>query len=125
MKKDLNLEIGERVRLTRVSRGFTRDELAELLGISTLFLGYIECGQRGMSLLTMQNMCKVLKVSADYLLLGKEFAVDAASDVIQAITELDERYYPLAIDSINQLKRLITLVESNESNTDRDGQAVQ
>ena len=41
IKKNINLEIGERVRLTRVARGFSREELAEYLGISTLFLGYI------------------------------------------------------------------------------------
>ncbi len=117
MKKDLNLEIGERVRLTRVSRGFSRDQLAEMLGISTLFLGYIECGQRGMSLLTMQNMCKILKVSADYLLLGKESSCGHIAEITQAVSELDTRYYPLALDSINQLKKTIAIIEIENANT--------
>lgn len=111
MKKNINLEIGERVRLTRVARGFSREELAEYLGISTLFLGYIECGQRGMSLATMQNMCKILNVSADYLLMGTENSEDIYQDIYNAIVELDSKYYPLAIDSINNLKRMITIAE--------------
>ncbi|MBR6779852.1 MAG: helix-turn-helix transcriptional regulator [Clostridia bacterium] len=117
MKKDLNLEIGERVRTTRISRGFSRDELAELLGISTLFLSYIECGQRGMSLLTLQNMCKILKVSADYLLLGKETSAACTDEITQAIEGLDERYYPLALESINQLKKMISLIENGRKKT--------
>lgn len=111
MKKNINLEIGERVRLTRVARGFSREELAEYLGISTLFLGYIECGQRGMSLATMQNMCKILNVSADYLLMGTKNSEDIYQDIYNAIVELDSKYYPLAIDSINNLKRMITIAE--------------
>ncbi|MBQ2759392.1 MAG: helix-turn-helix transcriptional regulator [Clostridia bacterium] len=111
MKKNINLEIGERVRLTRVARGFSREELAEYLGISTLFLGYIECGQRGMSLGTMQNMCKILNVSADYLLMGTKNSENIYQDIYNAIVELDSKYYPLAIDSINNLKRMITIAE--------------
>lgn len=111
MKKNINLEIGERVRLTRVARGFSREELAEYLGISTLFLGYIECGQRGMSLATMQNMCKILNVSADYLLMGTKNSEDIYQDIYNAIVELDSKYYPLAIESINNLKRMITIAE--------------
>lgn len=111
MKKNINLEIGERVRITRTARGFTREELAEFLGISTLFLGYIECGQRGMSLATMQNMCNVLQVSADYLLMGIESEKDSKNELLDAIEELDKKYYPLAIDSINHLKHLIALTE--------------
>lgn len=111
-KKNINLEIGERVRNVRLSRGFTREELSELLDISTLFLGYIECGQRGMSLSTLQNMCKILNVSADYLLLGKESADDSADKIIDAVKELDPKYYPLAIESINNLKKLISLINN-------------
>ncbi len=111
MKKNINLEIGERVRLTRTARGFSREELAEFLGISTLFLGYIECGQRGMSLATMQNMCNVLQVSADYLLLGIQSKKETNQELIDAIQDLDKKYYPLAIDSINHLKHLIALTE--------------
>ena len=112
MKKNINLEIGERVRLTRISRGFSREELAELLGSSTLFLGYIECGQRGMSLLTMQNMCRVLNVSDDYLMLGKEPLQDSIDYIIESIKDLDIEYIPLAIENINNLKKVIAVTKN-------------
>lgn len=110
MKKNINLEIGERVRLTRISRGFSREELAEILNISTLFLGYIECGQRGMSLTTMQNMCNILNVSADYLLLGKEKEVNIDEKIITAVRELPDDYKFLALDAVNHLKKTIAQV---------------
>lgn len=64
-----------------------------------------------MSLVTMQNMCKLLNVSADYLLLGIQNNDELNQDIYNAIMELDSKYYSLAIDSINNLKRLITIAE--------------
>ena len=116
MKKNINLEIGERVRFVRTSRGFSREELAEILDISTLFLGYIECGQRGMSIATLQNMCNTLNVSADYLLFGKEESEDYSEKIADAVRELNPSYYPLALESINNLKKLIALIESKNNN---------
>lgn len=115
MKKNINLEIGERVRLTRKSRGFSREELSELLGISTLFLGYIECGQRGMSLSTLQNLCSVLSVSADYILFGRNENLQGLEAIEEAIKSLDEKYYSVAIDAINSLKKIIAVLSAEEN----------
>lgn len=113
MKKNINLEIGERIRLARTTRGLSREKLAELLGISTLFLGYIECGQRGMSLATLQNMCKVLNVSADYLLLGRNDEGNEEA-LLSAVKELEPQYVPLAIEQINNLKKTIAVIRHQE-----------
>lgn len=115
MEKNIKLEIGERVRLTRNSRGLTRETLAELLGISTLFLGYIECGQRGMSIETLQKLCKVLNVSADYILLGKTNSHTDEEALIKAINELDSQFVPLALEQINNLKKTIAIIRHTES----------
>lgn len=114
MKKNINLEIGERIRITRVSRGFSREALAELMGISTLFLGYIECGQRGMSLATLQNICKVLNVSADYILLGVSSFQNDKDLLLNAVNELEPQYIPVALEQINNLKKTIALVRHIE-----------
>lgn len=114
MKKNINLEIGERVRLARVSRGLSRDELSELLGISSLFVGYIECGQRGMSIATLQKICKVLNVSADYIIMGTSEKQDDREKVITAIEELEPQYIPLALEQINNLKKTIAIVRHKE-----------
>ena len=114
VKKNMNLEIGERVRLVRVSRGLSREELAEILGISVLFVGYIECGQRGMSLATLQNMCKALSVSADYILLGNTKSESDRVDLINAVEELEPQFVPLALEQINNLKRTIAIIRHKD-----------
>ena len=60
IKKDINIQIGQRVKEARLARNLTREQLAEKLEISALFMGYIECGQKGMSLSTLQNLCFTL-----------------------------------------------------------------
>ncbi len=88
--------------------------LAELMGISTLFLGYIECGQRGMSLATFQNLCKALNVSADYILLGISSCGKDTDLLVNAINELEPEYIPIALDQINNLKNTIALIRHTE-----------
>ena len=114
MEKDFQLEIGERVRQTRNSRGLSRESLAELLGISSLFLGYIECGQRGMSLTTLKKLCSTLNVSADYILMGTNSSESDYATIINSVKELEPKYIPLATDQINNLKKTIALIRHTE-----------
>ncbi len=114
MKKDLNLQIGERVRCARKEVGFSRDELAEMLGISSLFLSYIECGQRGMSLSTLMNLCKILQVSADYILFGSENETGSENDLLQVIKSIEPEYRDLVFESINNLKKIIAITKDRD-----------
>ena len=70
--KNLYKEVGERIYLTRVMRGYTRDTLAELSSISTKFLYEIETGKKGFSAVVLYNICQALKVDCDYILTGRQ-----------------------------------------------------
>ena len=87
-----------------------------MLEISSLFLGYIECGQRGMSLSTLQKLCLTLNVSADYILLGKENKVTERDVLLDAVMDIDEKYLPLAIEHNNHFKKIITLAKTENKN---------
>lgn len=65
-------EAGERILLTRVMRGYTRELLAEKASISPKFLYEIETGKKGFSAIVLYNLCNALKVDCDYILTGKE-----------------------------------------------------
>lgn len=112
LKKDINIQIGQRVHKAREQANLSRDELAERLNISSLFLGYIECGQKGMSLTTLKNLCTLLGVSADYILLGVENSNIHQSNVQLMISNLDQKYLPV-IES--QLKSFIHSIEEIEN----------
>lgn len=60
--------LGKRVRIRRQVLGFTQEGLAERIGVSTSFIGHIECGSRRLSVETLHDLCRALDVSADFLL---------------------------------------------------------
>ena len=63
--------MGERIRHTRLMRGYTREFLAEKAEISSKFLYEIETGRKGFSVLVLYNLCQALEVDSDYILHGK------------------------------------------------------
>lgn len=113
MKKESNIQIGSRVRAARNRMNMTREKLAELLGVSTLFVGYIECGQKGMSLDTLRGMCRVLHVSSDYLLFGRNGSVpycSARDSMEELLDTVDTAYLPLLYEQLQlSLKTIRTL----------------
>lgn len=72
--KELNIQIGERCRSARETAGYTQEQLAERIGVSTQFLSDAERGVTGMSVNTIIKLCQILSISADYLLLGQDSA---------------------------------------------------
>ncbi|GAV25383.1 transcriptional regulator [Carboxydothermus islandicus] len=63
--------IGQRIREEREKLELSREEIAELLGLSDYYVGQIERGERQMSLPVLVNMAKCLHLSLDYLIFGK------------------------------------------------------
>lgn len=60
--------IGKRIRQNRRWEDVTQQQLAEMIGCSTSFIGHIERGSRKMSVETLEAICMALNVSSDYLL---------------------------------------------------------
>lgn len=60
--------LGKRVRIRRKALGITQEKLAEIVDVSTSFIGHIERGTRKLSVETLCNICIVLDVSADFLM---------------------------------------------------------
>ena len=69
-RKDLNIAIGNRIRLLREAQGKTRDKLSEEADISPHFLFEIETGKKSMTANTIVNLAKALHVTTDFILLG-------------------------------------------------------
>lgn len=64
------LGIGTRIRNQREKLGYTREKLAEMVGISTKYCADIELGHCMMSVETLCSFSKTLMVSTDYILYG-------------------------------------------------------
>lgn len=70
--KTINIQIGDRCRRAREAAGYTQEQLAERIGVSTQFISDAERVVSGMSVSTIIKLCTVLVVSADFILLGNE-----------------------------------------------------
>ncbi|MCD8048777.1 MAG: helix-turn-helix transcriptional regulator [Clostridia bacterium] len=106
--KNINIEIGFRVKEKRKAMKYTREALSELLDISPQFLAQIESGKRGMSFTTLAKVSAVLGVSCDYLILGKSDSPDR-SRIYELASNIDEKYLPVAEDLLSSLLRAIAL----------------
>lgn len=71
MKKNLNVEIGKRIRSARECAGMTREELAERIDVTPRFVADVERGNVGISVPTLIGICEALHISSDTLLWGQ------------------------------------------------------
>lgn len=66
-----NKAIGQRIRQERKKLGLSREEFAEIIGLSDYYVGQLERGERQMSLPVLVKVANCLHVSLDYLIFGK------------------------------------------------------
>ena len=70
MKKIDYKLMGIRLRQRREQLGYSREELAEKLDVSSKFCSDIELGVKGVSLNTLAKLSYILSLSTDYILFG-------------------------------------------------------
>ncbi len=70
-------EMGLRIRTQRELLGYTREQLAEKLDVSTKFCADIELGVKGVSIQTLAKLSELLSLSADYILFGENDQSDS------------------------------------------------
>lgn len=70
MKSNAKLprDLGRKVQKFRKQSGLTQEQLAEKVGVSRAYMGYIEQGRNAPSLEVLEKISKSLKVSASELL---------------------------------------------------------
>lgn len=60
--------LGKKIRAERQQLNLTQEKLAELIGVSTTYVGFIERGERTVTLEKIIQIANALHVSVDYLL---------------------------------------------------------
>lgn len=112
VKNSLNVEIGKRVREQRVLMGYTREQFAEALDISERFATDIELGNRGMSFTTLINLCELLSVSSDYILMGKKESLPTDDTKLNRIAaRIDDKYMPLAENLLSTFAKAVNMAD--------------
>lgn len=94
-------EIGDRIRQRRKQLGLTQEDLSNRADVTTQTISNAELGLKGMRPDTIIRICAALKISTDYLLLGK-------------INDTDKSLFSERLTALTpgQLKHLIDIVDS-------------
>jgi len=69
MALDYNL-IGDRLRKSRIKKGYTQENLAEIMKLSVAYISRIETGKTHISLKRLDEICTILGVKAGFILDG-------------------------------------------------------
>lgn len=93
MKKQLNVEIGARIRKCRETLGYSRETLAEKAELASSFLGTIELGSGSFTAESLIKLCRALGTSADYILFGTEKQGDLTA-INAMLSGLSPEYIP-------------------------------
>ena len=76
------VEMGGRIKKQRLLMGYSREKLAELVGITPRYCYDIELGLKNMSTQILCNLAVSLNVSTDYLLFGQQTRCDLYASAI-------------------------------------------
>ena len=95
--------MGSRIKIRRIELRIKQAELAERLNISNNHMSSIENGRQKPSLDIFIQICNLLNVTPDYLLLGNMHAYNIPKDIIDKLRSCNQSDIELAGDFIELL----------------------
>ena len=101
-KKEINVRIGNQIRIAREAAGLTQDRFAELVSLATKNVSDIERGVVGISVGTLVRICETLAISSDSILFEEGPGNDAHS-ISERLSNLPAEQFDIALDIINKL----------------------
>lgn len=112
--------LGQKIRQLRNAHHFSQADLAELIDVSTNYIGQIERGDRKPSLETLVSLCNALNTSMDYMLSDSIHRDEdqISQDILSKLSSLspaEKEYFYNTIVSYLQLKENLAVSETVSS----------
>lgn len=111
VKKEINIQIGERIKSARESAGRTQEQLAEAIEVSPQYISDLERGVVGISILTLKKLCTYLAISSDQILFDRKTELYAAA-IGEKCRSLSDSQFHLVLDIID---RFLSAVEEERA----------
>ena len=92
--------IGKRIQQRRKLLGYTQEELADRMNVSVQMISNLERGNKAIRIDNLIALSKILKISTDYILTGKEQSSDFQEFAI-LMENLSERDKGMVIQIIH------------------------
>ena len=113
VKKEINIQIGEQIKLAREQSKLTQEQFAERIDVSPQYVSDLERGVVGVSIATLKRICTVLGVSSDQILFGKQ-TENRATFIAHKCKSLSEHQYFLLSDIISKYVEAIDSAHSTQ-----------
>lgn len=96
---DLN-GIGKRIQKQRKQRGYTQEQLAEMMNVSIQMVSNLERGNKAIRIDNLINLSQILNISTDYILTGKETRedIDILTSRISKLSHKEKKMIDILVD---------------------------
>ena len=101
-KKEINVRIGNQIRIAREAAGLTQDRFAELVSLATKNVSDIARGVVGVSIGSLIRICQTLSISSESILFGEEIENDVHG-ISDRLSKLPSEQFEIAVDIMNKL----------------------
>ena len=112
-KKEENIQIGMRVKQAREAAGLTQERLAELLDVTAQYISGVERGAVGLSIPVLLQLCSILFVSCDFILLG-DMDISDVSGIASRLSRLPAEHIKNVEGIINRYIEGIAIEHSKK-----------
>lgn len=92
----------------------TRDQFAELVGITPQFLAEVEGGKKGISADTLYSICKSTNASADYILMGRLDTGKTTAPIAKLLEKIPAAYSEVVLDILTSVSHAIEISKLEE-----------
>jgi len=91
--------IGQRIQKCRKQMGYTQEMLAETMNVSIQMVSNLERGNKAIRIDNLVSLSRILGVSTDYILTGKESArdIDALTSRLMQLSERDRKIVEMIV----------------------------
>jgi len=104
-KKEFNVYIGQRIKQSRESVGYSQDKFAEMIGMGPKNVSAVERGVAGISVAALKRICETLCVSSDSLIMDEpvNIDIDKLNFLTERLQKLTPKQFKIALDINNKL----------------------
>lgn len=106
-------EIGKRIANIRNNMGMTKEQFANLIGLSGQYLGTVERGKNGLTCEKIKMICEKTGVSADYIIMGKN-ASSQQFDAMIALSDFSQEQIEIMFNLMKKVALFLKTEGANE-----------
>ena len=112
-KKEVNIQIGEQVRIAREQAKLTQEQFAERIEVSPQYISDLERGVVGISIPTLKRACVALGVSSDQILFGA-VSENRNAAIEKRCSNLSDKAFSALLDIVDAFSSAVENVHSDK-----------